>query len=159
MAGGASRIRPLRGAVLGLLACALWALAGGALGADIYKWTDDAGHVHYADRPTSDRAQAVRLRPDPPPDPEAAARRAQQAKLLRAMDEDRAVRERREQKARQRAAHLNEQCRQARRHLRKYQGARYLYRTGGDGQREILSQAQRAAATKALRAQIEQHCN
>jgi len=149
----------VRRAALALLGCAGLAFAVGAWAGDIYRWTDADGQVHYGDRPTSRSAEPVQLRPEPPPDPQAAARRGQRDKFLRAMQEDKAARAKRQHKADRKAAHLAAQCRKARRHLQEYRRATYLYREDGSGGRKVLSDSQRAAAVKKLQAQIEQHCN
>ncbi|MEQ6340267.1 MAG: DUF4124 domain-containing protein [Gammaproteobacteria bacterium] len=46
-----------------ILACGVTAQADG-----VYKWTDAQGRIHYGDRPQSNTAQPLNIRPAPPVD-------------------------------------------------------------------------------------------
>lgn len=146
-----------------LLACVIGSLLAlrceGAVAAEIYRWTDAQGQVHFADQPGGHDARPVHLRPAPPPDPETAHRRAQADKLLRAMDEDAAENARRERKAAAKAARREENCRRARQRLDGAQRARYLY-TQKDGQpRHILNDTERATALRQMHVDVAKYCD
>ncbi len=44
-------------------------VAGGSMGASMYKWVDEQGITHYADTPPMDRKAEERILPPPPPTP------------------------------------------------------------------------------------------
>ncbi|MEJ2508545.1 MAG: DUF4124 domain-containing protein [Gammaproteobacteria bacterium] len=147
-----------------LMVCLLAACCAAAHAGDIYKWTDPQGRVHYGDKQAAEQpgggsAIPVQLRPEPPADPETAGRRARQEKLLRSMQEDDAVKARREHQAQAKAAERQARCTRARKRLQHYRSSRYLYEKGDDGQRRILTDAERAAAEKRLQTAIESHCD
>lgn len=114
--------------------------------AEIYRWTDSQGRVHYGDRPGRADAQAVPL-PTPSsglgvnPD-EAAA----QERLLRTREDERAA----EQAARTKAAAERERrrrnCAIARDRYRRVRSAVYVYEPQVDGSRRVYGDDERCAA-------------
>lgn len=123
--------------------------------AQIYKWTDANGQVHYADRPASDRA--TEIRPSVPtaqatpatPSPNAGQIGTENAAVT--SEQVRAVQQ-------ERARLRDEQCKQATEAYDKALRAARIYRTNDKGEREFLSAAEADATRAQLRAERDSSC-
>lgn len=137
----------------------LWLVAGPAPATDIYKWTDEAGRVHYSDSPDSTDALQLEIKSEPPQaDPGLPQRRQTRQKLLEQFsDERRTAATKAEQQARQQAAQ-DQKCDAARKLLRQYTHSGYLYEENEQGERRILNDAERAAEEARLRTAINKNC-
>ena len=123
--------------------------------ADVYRWSDEQGRVHYGQRPPPQGAQKMLL-PDTAAgsvtaDQASAQRRDRQQRLLEAFEYER------EQKraADTRAAQLREQdaahCRDLQESWRLLSHPGPVYRTLANGERRYLSEDERAAEKADLR--------
>lgn len=122
--------------------------------ADIYRWKDETGQVHYGQRPPPAGADKLELEQRPAtravPDSQA-ARRARQQRLLEAFAYER------EQKraAAERAARDNRRsaadCRRLQRRWRLLSHPGPVYLANDDGGRDYLSDERRAAAKTDIR--------
>jgi hypothetical protein len=147
-----------------LVAALAFALTTGsaAMAADIYKWTDANGNVHYNDRPLSESAErvaiesrstnraAVRAQSEANSESWAEAREARQT----ARDEAPTTAERRAE-----VEQKQQQCESYREALRKMLDSRRLYREGADGERVYLDDSQIDAARASAQSQVEEFCN
>lgn len=128
--------------------------------AEVYKWTDADGRVHFGDRPPHGKAATVQL-PAAATDTPAATpeqRLEQQRRLLRAYDEERRLKRDARAQAQRDAEDRQRRCAQARDDLHNREFAGGLYRLGPDGQREFLNDAERESAVAEARAAVEQWC-
>lgn len=123
-------------------------LGGPASARAIYKWTDAGGRVYYSDRPTGKASQSMVIRPSSAPSPAApASHEVNREKLLRAYDEERAIKKR---EAAERLAQKQlriRNCAEAQQNLWRYQDTQYLYEEDGNGERRVLSFSERDAPT------------
>lgn len=133
---------------------------GASATAEVYKWTDANGNVHFGDRPPQRGAEAV-----PMPDAASTAapaspqeRLERQRRLLRAFDEERRQRRDARAHAQQDATRRQRLCAEARDDLHNREVASGLYRLGPDGQRVFLSDEERVQATAEARAAVAQWC-
>lgn len=113
--------------------------------ADVYRWVDSEGRVHYSDRwvPGSELVKVNRSRQSP----EAAAARAAAEQNRLAVTSDRIAAQQEDARTAQAvredvAKAREEQCREAREQYQKAIRARRIFRTGKDGEREYLSEAE-----------------
>ncbi len=124
--------------------------------ADIWKWVDEHGNVHYGDTPA--RADAVNAeRISYTPANRSASTSSDGRKITgrgNDADPDGASEERR---ARESAEAYY--CEQARDIYRSYVSAPRLYRTREDGQREYLSAEEKAARIAEAEASVSEWCN
>lgn len=143
-------------ALVALCACLLAATAP----AEVYKWTDTEGRVHFGDRPPQGEAETLQL-------PEAAgsgvadtpeARLEKQRRLLRAFEEERRQKRDAQEQARREKAERQRNCAEARDDLRNQETAGAVYRLGPDGQRVFLDDAERAQSLAQARAAVERWC-
>lgn len=140
-------------------------VAGAAAHADVYRWVDARGEVHYSDRwvPGSERIKVDRTRVNVDrPAAEGATRPAADENALRASNER--IRERlskasaadavRDDVAKKRS----EQCEQAKEQYRKSIEARRIFRKGASGEREYLTDAEADEYRLAARREMDEAC-
>lgn len=140
-------------------------LAPATLQAQIYRWVDGDGRVHFGDRPPAD-AGAERLETGPAPDPAAVrARKRAMAEIRREADilaSDRGRRERKEaaraERERRMAAAVEAHCSALERELRVLTAGGGVYYEHEDGTQAFISQADRDARIAELRAGLAADC-
>lgn len=133
--------------------------ATGAISADVYKWTDEAGRVHYGDKPPDSNALPVEIRESPPVERDREKRRQKRDRLLEIFDEDRRRKMEKEEAARREKDKRARACAKARERLRKVVDAGFLYEKTGDPKNpRILTEDERQAETDRLRKQVGKWC-
>ncbi|MGB5453972.1 MAG: DUF4124 domain-containing protein [Sedimenticolaceae bacterium] len=115
--------------------------------AEVFRWTDESGQVHYGERPPLEGADRIELpqsgSPAPGVDAGIAQRRERQGRLLDAYEYERAQKKARqalEEEQRQKAA---TRCARIQQYWRRLSYAGPVYQTRADGTREYLSDPQR----------------
>lgn len=150
-----------------------WLLAAMMIGnlvmaqAEVYKWTDAEGRVHYGDEPPSDSIPEFRVKPPPVLTPDSdfsgaqgeRERRDKQRRLLDSFEADRREREAAEQERKQVAARRKKNCRTARSRLRSAQDANLIFDYDKQGNRIFYDKAQREAYLKRLREDVSTWCD
>ncbi len=128
-------------------------------GAEVYKWVDEQGQVHYSDKPSNGDARPLDIDRTPAaPDPQREQRREKRDRLLQQFaDERAAARHEAEEQARQKAEH-ERRCEQARQQLWRYEHSQYLYEETDSGERRILDDSERARQQQQLRDYIAAEC-
>ena len=139
-------------------------LAGGAQ-AEIYKWVDANGNVHYSDSPPpGDSAQQVQLAPQPSEESlqqgreENARRLRYQQRESAARKETKETQQKEQQQSEKQAAKLQSQCKEARQQLKILNMQRPVYRKNEAGEREYVNAETRADEQAQLMAAIAEHC-
>jgi hypothetical protein len=138
----------------------LGALAAmGLAHADLYKWTDGQGKVHYTDRPPTVNAQAIK-----PPQSQSGQAEAATKSLS---DKDQAYQKRREEaeqsrlkaeKEAEEARVKSENCAKARNNLNTLQNKSRVYTTNAAGQRTYMDDAARADALANSQKAVSDFC-
>lgn len=135
-----------------------------AISGEIYKWTDDAGNVHYEDRPTENQA-VERLQIASRSTDKAALQEQAQARLEARKVADQVASEassapekltRREIRAEK--AKRQEQCQKYRDQLDQVLRSRHLYRAGDDGERTYLDESEKQAERNRVQDQVKEYC-
>ena len=144
--------------------CALALLAAtAAVHAEVYKWTDANGQVHYSDQPQgSDNAPIVTPGVTPgsaPASPAGGTAAEQQRKLLNALTTERLEREEQQRVAKAERERRERNCQLARDQLRAYLEAGGLYDLDEQGERRLLTDTERSAAEDAVRTDVEKWCD
>lgn len=130
--------------------------------AEIYKWVDENGQVHYGEQPVGDKAREVIIKlhggtksgaTTAPVD-----HRIKRDKMLQAMEQDRHAREEEKQKKSKSVQKNKMRCIRAKDALKQYKSASSLYKLDTKGTRITMSDEQRKQATKQLQAKIKEHC-
>jgi hypothetical protein len=124
--------------------------------ADIWKWVDEYGNVHYSDNPGRNSAAGIELVRQTSGNQSASSSTdghtiANQGREIdpNVSDDERQERDRAE-------AYY---CKQAKNIHDSYTRAPRLYRTGADGQREYLSDEEAAAILADAEAKVAEWCN
>lgn len=138
----------------------LWLLlvvAGSAHG-EIYKWVDEHGRVQYGDKPVKS-AQTLSIDESPAVSSISKQQRIEKRnKLLQGFAEDRKEKNKKLAKTKKKQRMIKQRCLWARDRLKQYQRASSLYNLDAKGNRIVLSDKQRAATTKKLKASIRRYC-
>lgn len=127
--------------------------------AQVYKWTDDDGRVHYSDTPPSDTDATLLPIESAETDLEATLReqvaRERELELREQTEADEA------EDAAAEAAHraaVERACAQARERVATIESARRISRVGADGIRRTYNEEERAAALAEARQQVREWC-
>lgn len=126
--------------------------------AEVYRWVDEKGQVHFGDQARDTSTPAIRPHSKPTAQTDQQQRMQKTRKLLNAYRIER--QQLREQKAEQKEqqAKRKRDCIQARDNLRKYTDYGNVYQLGEDGKREYLSEKQRAALLQRSREAVARLC-
>jgi len=146
--------------LLTLLFCSLMGLSAAA--AEVFRWTDENGQVHFSQRPPPNGAHRMDL-----PDTEKGSvssdngleeRRRRERRLLEAYDYERAQKKARQAREANAQQELAVQCARLQRYWRSLSFPGPVYLKGQDGEREYLDDGQRAAEKARVRPAYVQAC-
>jgi hypothetical protein len=145
----------------GMLVCSLPAVS-----AEIYKWTDTDGRVHYGDEAPSDSIPEFKIKPPPVVTPDSASPNVQseqqhkvkQRKLLESFAAERREQQQAEQERQRMAAIRQQNCKTARTRLRSAQNANLIYDRDKQGNRISYNKAQRKQYLLRLRSEVSEWC-
>lgn len=136
----------------------LVAIAPG-LSAEIYRWVDEYGQVHYEDRSKDQSKRGVRGYSAPSSPSETPEQRMEKTrKLLNAYEVER--QQAREQKEKQHKLEekRKRKCIASRDNLRRYQDYGGIYRLDKDGKRIYISDRERAVLVERTQEKIARYC-
>lgn len=128
--------------------------------AEIHRWVDENGQVHFEDRSKDQAERGFRGYTEPPASGVSPEQRRQKTqKLLNAYEVER--QQAREQKAKQKKAEEERQrrCHVARDNLRRYQAYSRFYRLDREGNRVYMSEQEHAAAIQRSTEQVSRYCD
>lgn len=153
--------RPFCGWFLALTVVVLVSLCPPNAGAEVYKWVDDNGRVHYGDSPPPEqRVQSIKT-PPPPPEAEVLRSRSRLDELTehQRLDHEQEAKRQKEgaDAARERLVRES-RCRNAKRELHVLELERPVYHLDDQGSRVFLEDDQRAKEIGRAREQIREHC-
>ena len=140
-------------------------LAPLTLRAEIYKWVDEDGNVHFGDR--AGHGEAVELTIKGEEDKKTSyedsggkgfAREEKRQRILDAMNEDREEREKLKEDERIQQKNKKIQCAQLRDKMRRLKTATGLYNLDENGNRIFLSNKDRGKSEGNLKKVIDKHC-
>lgn len=131
----------------------------GSSSAEVYKWTDESGRVHYGDKPPDDSAVPVEIRKSPPSEHDMEKRRQKRRRLLEVFDEERRREKKEREAARREEEKRSKRCAEARKQLEKIINAGFLFEKTDDPRNpRVLTEEERSAETERLRKQVEKWC-
>ncbi|HZD53001.1 MAG TPA: DUF4124 domain-containing protein [Woeseiaceae bacterium] len=146
-----------------LVTTALAAAASAVAAADIYKWTDENGIVHFGDRPSGAQTQQVVHIQSDRTDPAKVQARVQarrDAAEAAASDEEAAAGEEpSEEELRAKERERAEKCAMYKERLQTFLTSRRLYREDENGERVYLNEEETLAARAKVQEQIVEYCD
>jgi type IV secretory pathway VirB10-like protein len=136
----------------------------GNINAQVYKWTDKNGRIHYSDKPKDKNSKALKLK-KLPTDAElnTAKQRAanlinHQKKVQEIADDDARDKRNKDRQAAKEQAQLNTACRQAKEQIRILGRGRSTYTTDKKGQRHYLSDSEKNSQIEKLKLAMKDSC-
>jgi len=126
--------------------------------AEIYKWVDEQGSVHYGDKEITN-SKALDLDTSKKGHINTGASREEKRRnLLDAMQEDKEREKTEQKKNRDKKKKHDRSCVVAKHRLSQFERASYLYDLDKDGNKVITSNEDRDKRTSQLRKKIQKHC-
>lgn len=138
-----------------LLLCLL--LMPGLVSAEIYRWTDANGQVHFGQRPAAAGAEQIEVKPQVVERDQSTREREERA--TRFYDARREEQAQASAVAAEQQAKRAEECRELRKRLASIPEGRSYYRTEADGQRSYYSDEQLDTARQQLQRQVSERCS
>ena len=136
-------------------------LSGGVSAqAEMYRWVDDSGQVHYEDRPQGAKSRPIK--PYSTPDTTQPAAQERMEKTRRLLNAYRLERQqKREQQAEQQAVKEKriKNCKRARDDVRQYNAYRRIYNLDQDGNRVYLSDQERVSLLQRSQDKVTRWCS
>lgn len=132
-------------------------LLPGLAAAEIYRWTDANGQVHFGQRPAAAGAEKVEVRPQVVERDQLT--REREARASRFYDARREEQAQASAAAAEHQARRAEECRGLRRQLASIPEGRSYYRTEADGQRSFYSDEQVDTARQQLQSRVSERCS
>ena len=128
--------------------------------AEIYKWVDANGKVHFSDQaPAQQKAQKIDVDVSSAEiNPELEQYRQRNRALLKVWDTERSQKQQRRTKKRQQLAQRRQHCDKVQREYDASRRAGYLYVPRKNGERDIYSDAQREKYEQRLSGQLRKNC-
>ncbi len=126
--------------------------------AEIYKWVDDAGRVHYSDRPHPSGSKTLSLPTAPTPDPDLSERRQKQRRLLDAIEKDRETERQTEAEAQQEQARRRRECARAHDQLRMIDKHGRVYELDETGKRRYWDAQTRDRERDKIADYVRRYC-
>jgi Domain of unknown function (DUF4124) len=136
-------------------------LASAIASAEVYKWLDADGNVHYGDRPpaTGTDSHSITLPPAPTRDADHERRSLLRSRLLEAIDAERAEQAQAEREAAAAKQERARMCARARGDLARFERANIIYTNDESGARIYMSDEARREATANAKLWIDEHCD
>jgi len=128
--------------------------------AEIYKWVDEKGNVHFGDKPVANSEEIViPEKTNVQNRPTKQERDEKRKRLLESFAEDRADKQEQASKQKKQKQKLDRRCAVARDRMKVYNRSRRLYDLDEKGERVILSDKARQQVVEQLAADISKNCN
>lgn len=139
------------------------AVSGVAVAADIYKWVDEDGNVHYGDKPVSNGSERVAIE-SRPTDRARVQSQYQAAAQARAENRDARAQadeegRKAEEELRAQADERRQKCEASRATMQKFVTSRRIYTQDESGERVYMDDAQMQAARERVENDINEYCN
>ena len=134
-------------------------LPGSVHAAEIYKWVDEKGAVHFEDRPTAQATAKIIIKNSGNHDKAYQDELVRQNKLLEVYTDERQELHQRKEKIREEKQLRDSNCNLARKNLAEIKTASYLYEATTDAfNPRILTAAERSAETTKAEAAVQYWC-
>jgi len=129
--------------------------------AEIYKWTDENGKIHFSDTPVDKKAEKldIKVTPSAPVSAKTRDERKQRAdQYLRARQEERAENDKKQKEKKRLAKIRKEKCGAAKHEYREITEAGTVYYRKEDGTRDYLEPERRKKEELRAKAEVKKWC-
>ena len=127
------------------------------IGAEVYRWIDENGNVHYSDRPNSDDAEQIPILNGQSEVDNSRLRKRQ--RLLDVMEEERQEKNKAREDMLATAAERKQKCDQVTKRLQQFQESSFLYQDTDDPLNpRILSAEEKNSAIESTRREVQKWC-
>ncbi len=144
--------------LLGGLTVLVLALASVPAPAEIYKWVDSAGRVHFGDRPPPGKHKTWQGQAATTADPHLAERRRKQRRLLEAFEQEQDEKRAAEERAERHRASRRRECARARHQLEMVDRHGRVYELDDVGERRYWNAQTRERQRARISNYLEAHC-
>ena len=130
--------------------------------AEIYKWVDENGNVHYGDKPGQTDSQKVEINTDSEtvqPETGMADRLETQQKMLQIYEEERLEKEQQRHQAERKKEVTRKKCGELKDYHRNLKQASRLYVLDDDGNRKYLNESSHENKIQEIEKQLAKYCN
>jgi len=126
--------------------------------AEIYKWVDEQGKIHYGDRAQVNSTEMDIVVTKKANVKISESREIKRQKLLDAYAEDNKRETKEKEELKKQKKKLERNCAYSKDRIRRYERARSLYNLDKDGNRITMSDEERQKAVSGLKKDIKKHC-
>ena len=129
--------------------------------AEVYKWVDEKGNVHFGDRPGDSKAEKIDIKESagsPTVEPGLENRREKQQKLLDLMEEERKEKKEKKAKLKEEKEERKKMCIEAKDYQKSFKEAGAIYDLDDEGNRVFYSKDERKAREKEIADKINKWC-
>lgn len=126
--------------------------------ADVFKWVDEQGNVHFGDRPQGSDAQALTVRPAAVPASGGRARHERTERLLESLKSEREERRDAYAAAERDKAERKRKCAVARAELNRRETSAHLFYRDAEGNKRIIEGEEYDAAIAEAREAVDHWC-
>lgn len=132
--------------------------------AEVYKWTDENGKIHYSDKPIDEKTKKIKMKRQPSHTEVSQAKERASAlikhknKVQEITDDERHDKKIADRKDAKDKRKLSSQCRQAKREIILLGKGRVTYTTDEDGERHYLSDEEKNQSINQLKKDVKEHC-
>ncbi len=134
-------------------------LVGPLCRAELYRWVDEHGQTHFADRPQHSQPHEIAVRPAAAAPADPAQRMDKTRRLLNAFHLERQQEREAKAKRQEQTEQRRRNCIQARDKLRQASEAGNVYRLDDSGNRVYLSEPERAASIRRHQQAVAEWCD
>lgn len=133
-------------------------LFGINVNAEVYKWVDDEGNVHYGDRPGQTDSEKVDVNESTHSVPDYEKQLDQQEKLLQVYEEERLEKKQQRVDAQKEREIRKKQCVVLRNRLRSLKSANVIYTLDDEGNRVYKDEGFQETQIKEIESQLTKNC-
>lgn len=148
----------MRKRVLPVVGAVLLGAAAPAPAADVYKWVDEDGKVHFGDRPQGGNAEVMTVRPAAVPSGGGRARHERTERLLESLKSEREERRDAYAAAEAEKRERKQKCTVAKAELSRRESAAHLFYRDADGNKRVIDGEEYEAAIQEARDAVAHWC-
>ncbi len=129
-----------------------------SVGAEVYRWTDEKGKVHFSDKPHMDSTKLDIQTPKPSGIGTTEAQRESQKKVLKQLQKSRQLRTKEKDQNSKQKAKIEKYCSRLQNRLKNYDEVDYVFIRDASGKKKRLTSQQKKDEETKIRNLIAERC-